>query len=571
MAVGIQSVAEQNLLIDTTYRLRIRITGNPSEAWVTGNLRYFSQDWDSAARILTVYGHPLRLESGQTWIVHARDRDNPNNVVTADILYNVNDKAPIIGSLPDIHLYREVETRVEFQIQNLQGFDVESLLTGLNAEVKDGLAIVDGEISEDDRFSVLSGDFRVTASYDGGVPPMRDFPFQIESGAPPQIGDVTVTPKGNYAEISFEDLDHAIGYQHRKVGDEVWSSFSEHQPLIDPGSVKVVLGNLSATVSFGAVVGANLYQYKLNSESHNVDWTTFVGTLSQGAITFPIDDLEEGVEYDVELRVFGPWIGDPITIKVYSGRIVAAAYWTSPNNSLVFWNIGTIPLLENDANLKTPQIAKRILMPSDLPGVCTAIAIDSDTETAYVAVGRIIYVFGYGDVENNGRATLAKSFTLPSTSGVFSLAFFDGKLYIRQNVSSSQSPSAVNYTAYIYNVPADIADKATAVGSDFFGSSQSSLINTRSISVTDEWIYYFTNNRIYSISRVNTDYRRVPVVLNQQASLESNDHAKRVGDQLYSMDIANGALSDANLAVTNQFLKRWVNGVSGFRDMDVLV
>ena len=59
----------------------------------------------------------------------------------------------------------------------------------------------------------------------------------------------------------------------------------------------------------------------LESDSHEVDWTRFTGTLANGFITTIIPDLEEGVEYTLRLRVGAPWIGPPVSIKVYGGRI----------------------------------------------------------------------------------------------------------------------------------------------------------------------------------------------------------------------------------------------------------
>ena len=318
----IQTIAAQNILIDTAYALSISITNSPAKAWVEGDLESFNTDWNASTGILKIEGTPDREVAERIWIVYAEDSADSTNIVQKTILYSVIPKAPIIGTLPDIHLYRNVDLNIDISIQNVGEITAKSLLIGMKSHKTDEGAKIDGKIPKDATFTKTQGNINIVAQYTGGASPMRDFAWTLETGVPPQLGAVSVIPKGNYAEISFTDLSHAISYEWlREDLDNLWHNFSSGQNVIDPSTVKVTPGNLQAQITFGAVTNANAYQYRLNTEDKAGVWVDFIGTLSNSMVTTIIPHLEEGVQYTLQLRVASPWIGEPINITIIGGRL----------------------------------------------------------------------------------------------------------------------------------------------------------------------------------------------------------------------------------------------------------
>lgn len=400
----IQSTARQNIIVDTDYSLTINISGNPLEAYATGDLEGFEQDWDADAGTLKIFGRPDRNFSGG-WLVHAKDRVDPTNIVTDDVFFDVVPKAPIFGTLPDIHLYREVPLNIDIPIQNLGGYTAKSLLVGMKSEkVEEGVKI-GGQLSGDTEYTIAESDIAIVAEYAGGVSQMRDFPIFIEEGAVPELGAITVTPKGNYAEVTFDELNHAIAYEWlREDIDVLWQSFSENRNIINPATVAVENGNLQAAVSFQRVLNANAYQYRVNIANSQGQWVDFVGTLANDRITTIIPDLEEGVTYTVQLRVSSPWIGVPITLSITGGRLAYCVNYNGANSALYIFNTGT-------AENAIAATVKKILLPTGNADP-RGIAIRNGNAYCLDGTDRRIYVFPLSTA-HNARAVAERSFTVP--------------------------------------------------------------------------------------------------------------------------------------------------------------
>ena len=570
--LSIESIDPQFIVVGTkNYVLEIDIGGAPTSVDPTGNMEGFDHTWNADLGKLYIRAVEVeRLIVGAIWkITISRGAES----LEAEILYNVIPPGLIFHDLDLIHLYKGVPISYHILMDNIPPLVLPTArLLGLKADVIDLGVWVYGQIPADSVFTDATGETFIAAPLDTGEILEKRYPYQIEEGDPPAMTTPTFTPKGNYGELVFPDVQHAIGYEWAfgEINDEtVWN---DTRPVVNPDDIEVTPGSGEVTLKFPNVPLASSYEYRLDSDTFTREWTRFQGILENGMITVIVPNLPPGQELDLSLRVAGPWVGTPVMIKVSGGRIVVAAYQSNRVNSLVLWNTGTLPLLANDATLQTPQLIKSVLMPSEVSGTITAIAVDSETETAYIVNNsETIYVFGFGSVGNAQRATLDKSFRLPSTTrDVSSLAFFDNRLYIKQQIENAQS--GAGYTAYLYNVPADTSDGGRAVGSDYFGHGDLRATSA-SISVTKDWIYHFFRNpAVMSVyARQPTDYQNARPVSQQNVSVETSASAKRVGDRLYSMDAGNGTISDVNVARANQYLKRWTNPTDGFRDMDVLV
>ena len=585
----IEAIDEQFIVLGTKdYALIVDISGEPDSVDATGHMEGFDSNWDASNGQLHIRAEEVsRLIAGVKWDIDAR---KDGKQVIGEVKYNVIPPPPIFATLPLIHLYRNVPINFDIDIANVPPLIIPNArLLGLKSELLEHGLNVGGKIPADSVFSFDSGNVTIIVpSETGETSTMHDYAYTLETGAPPKMTTPEFTPKGNYAEIEVDKVNHALGYEW-SIEDGIWNEFNERRPVINPSEVEVTPGTLEVTIKFPNISNASAYEYMLESETHNVAWTRFTGTLENGFITTIIPNLEEGVVYDLSLRVASPWIGTAIKIKVYGGRIIVVAYQGTIQvaggfNALTLWNTGTIPLLASDPDPKTPQLLKRILLPSELPLDSNSLrqpiedmVIDSETQTAYVVQlvdgtpdVRRIYVFGFGDVANNARATLIKSFDLPSNISVAAMALFDNKLYIAQRISGSAT--GLRYTGYIYNVPVDTADGATAVASDVFGNTP--LASVHSLAVEDDFIYYFTARSgtitMRSLPRVNDDYQNVPSIISQTVSVEDANYIRKIGDRLYSLGRSYGTLSDANVSARDVYLKRWIDPSSYRVGMGVL-
>ena len=265
--------------------------------------------------------------------------------------------------------------------------------------------------------------------------------YTLQPGAVPQIGAISVIPKGNYAEITFDDLDHAISYEFlRQDIDDVYQSFSEDRNIINPATVEIMPGHLSATVSFRRVMNANAYQYRVNTENTQGDWVSFVGTLQNNMITMIIPDLEDGVTYNVQFRVSSPWQGLPVTIQVTGGRIAYSIHKDGINsqNSFLYEFHTGVP--DNGV----AQRIKRILLPS---GIINPDSMAISGDLAYVSNAKgshptdySIRVFNHAETADGDRASLVSHFLHANAGNLrldYPMAIWGDEIYIGRSVGAT--------------------------------------------------------------------------------------------------------------------------------------
>lgn len=323
LPLSIESIDEQFITVGTEdYDLVIDITGNPDTAKATGHMEGFGQDWDAVNGQLHIKSEEVtRLINGVNW-----DIEVVKDVQTlmGQVAYNVVKAAPIFASLETIHLYRGVPINFDIVIQNIPPLLIpDSELLGLKSDLLDYGVNVKGEISTTDRFSFNSGNVTIIVpSENGGADTVYNYPYQIEIGTPPAISGVEFRAHGDYGELTFPDVTHALGYEWTlETGDDpTWNFFDSTRQIIDPGEIEMTLGHLSVTVKFPNVPGASSYEYQLVSEGNEGLWTRFTGTLANGFITTIIPNLQEDVEYTLRLRVASPWVGTPVSVTVFGGR-----------------------------------------------------------------------------------------------------------------------------------------------------------------------------------------------------------------------------------------------------------
>ena len=258
-------------------------------------------------------------------------------------------------------------------------------LMGLKSELLEYGVNVKGEISATDNFAFSSGNVTIIVpSEDGSTDTRYNYAYEIEDGSPPQIMSLSFIPKGRYGILEFPDVTHALGYEWQLEGQDpdIWNFFNDSRPLINPSEIEVTPGNLQVTIKFPNIATASSYEYMLESETHEVAWTRFTGTLSNGIITTIISNLEEGVEYDLWLRVGSPWIGTAVKVKVFGGRIcyTLQTQVTTDNNWLYIFHTG-------HPNNSVVSRIKRLRLPATLT-YPTSLAVNSENGD--------VYIVGYG-------------------------------------------------------------------------------------------------------------------------------------------------------------------------------
>ena len=510
LPLGIEAVDEQFIVIGTEdYALVIDITGNPDSVDAKGHMEGFFSNWDATQRQLRIEAEEVtRLITGVTWDLEVI---KGTETLTPKIKYNVIPAAPIFEALGTIHLYRGVEIFFDIHIENIPALIIPNArLIGLKSELFEQGVHVTGNIPADAVFASDRGNVTIIVPSDTNEEAdVHNYPYAIEAGSPPAIGTPIWTPKGNFGELMFEGVNHALGYEWQLEGQDGWHAFSEARPVIHPSTIEVTPGNLEVTIQFPNIAGASRYEYRLESETHEVDWTQFTGTLANGMITTIVPDLEDGVEYTLRLRVGSPWIGAPVSIKVYGGRLVYTVHDDDANSVLIAVNTGQAP---NDAS-QTAQAIKRFFLPTGLENPI-ALAIDGDTVYCYdnhtTASEKAIYMFSLSTA-NDQRATVIKKFKLPAathTNPVRDIFYFDGKLYIAQHLSRVQG--GLTYEFYLYTVdPAATANNATAAIINGWHLDDRSLI--MGLSVTEPFIRTISKQQLAGNSAWIATWDRTPI------------------------------------------------------------
>jgi len=498
--LSIESIDEQFIVIGTEdYRLVIDIPGNPESAEVSGHMEGFLQDWDAAnGQMHIISDEVTRLISGVNWDVKAV---KGTQTLMSQIAYNVIKAAPIFQTLPTLHLYRGVEINYDILITNIPDQIIpNSVLIGVKSELAEYGMNFRGMIPEDANFSANTGNVSLIVPSDtGDVAEMYDYPYQIEAGSPPSIGAVAMEPKGHFSEIQFTDVTHALGYEWQLEGEDpnIWNFFDSARPLINPSEIEVTPGNLNVTIKFPNIANASSYEYMLESETHEVAWTRFTGTLSNNMITTIIPNLEEGVTYTLRLRVASPWIGTPVSITVRGGRVLYTVYDQDANSVFYVTHTGQP---ENDINFVATAV-NRFFLPT---GLTQPYGLAIDGNTVYCTHNRReIWVFSL-DTEFDQRATLIRKFNLPAIN-INDIAFFDDKLYILGTILRSQSGKT--YNGQLYTVNANTANGATASAIDVYAFDPS-ISQGRAVSVSDDFI--FIMNFVSTAASIRTAERQPP-------------------------------------------------------------
>lgn len=505
--LSIEAIDEQFVPLGTTdYDLVIDITGDPDTVEASGHMEGFAQHWDAANGQLHIRSKEVtRLISGVFWTVKITKGAQTR---TADIAYNVVEAAPIFQTLVMLHLYRDVPINIDILIQNIPNvFVPNAKLLGLKSTLQDYGLNIGGELAADANFSVNEGDISVIVpSETGGTSEMHDYAYQIESGHPPAIGTPVFTPKGRYGTLEFTDVTHALGYEwtlQEGDADRVdWSVFDSTRQLINPDTVEVTPGQLQVTIKFPNIAGASSYAYRLESDEHEVDWKRFTGTLVDGMITTIIPDLEEGVEYTLRLRVASPWVGTPVSLTVYGGRICYALQidFFPPRDTFYLYLFHT----GHPSGTQPPRI-KRLLLPTPFVSSDGAsgptnggLAVNSDGDVFILnfingaANEKALYTFLAATIESaadGSRLTQDRKNPFPSsavhTNGNMSaggMAEFDGSLYINLTLSGRNWDGI-----QVLPVPTTDGAELTRTTS---GNNRIERVSRHGFSVTADTIWY---------------------------------------------------------------------------------
>ena len=452
LPLSIEAIDEQFIAIGTKdYDLVIDITGKPDTVEATGHMEGFAQDWDATNGQLHIRSEEVtRLIAGVTWNIKAI---KGTEVLTSEIKYNVIPAAPILEDLPMIHLYKGVPINVDVVIENIPPLIIPNArLLGLKSELLEYGVNVGGEIPADANLTLDSGDVTLVIPSDTGeTSDMHDYPYLIEAETPPAITTPEFTPYGNFGELAFDDINHALGYEWTLAeGDAAeWNFFNTARNTIHPNEVDITHGHLNVTLTFPNIAGASSYEYLLESELHNVGWTRFTGTLANNMITTIIPDLQDGVEYTLRLRVASPWIGTPISIKVYGGRLAYVIHEKFPNtiadSTLYIFHTGV-------ADGGAASRIKRLLLPTtfnDRDARIGGLAVDADRNvyilnTVGTSGEKALYVFNASVIDaasDGSRLSPSKKNPLPSDVGGGAqgrgLSIYNDELYMLLSASGT--------------------------------------------------------------------------------------------------------------------------------------
>ena len=454
--IGTLNYSQPITIVDSTTNTDVTIEG----LW-----EGFYMDWDQSTGTLTILSAEVtRLVGEYVWLVKAVEG---MTTVTAEIVYSVVPNGPIITPITDtVVFYRDTPANLDILIRNTPDeASVEGLQVGMkydSGETFEGVKIA-GMLPTGAKLTETTFTPQVTAE-NFAARVTSDLNCAILPGSPPEIGTVDFTPNGSYGEIEFTDVTNAFGYEWTlAAGDldslppEMLHYSDSTRGTIDPKSIEVTPGNLNVTVAFKMVPGASFYEYMLESESHNVSWTRFKGG-TQTLATIIIPDLQDGVQYTLRLRVASPWVGAPVSVTVYGGRLAFVMHEDGSDSYLYIFHTG-VP----DGGTATR--IKRLLLPTTFTGPDRGgIAIDGDD--AYIinvestGEDKALYKFDWtafddGDRVNNARRN-------PFGSGIFDGASSKGmgirgdELYI--NISNSNIQP---WDAALHVIDKDQTDGAT--------------------------------------------------------------------------------------------------------------
>ena len=310
--------------------------------------------------------------------------------------------------------------------------------------------------------------------------------YQVVSGTPPKIGTVTTRVKGDYAVLDFSEVSDAISYEWQFKGDDFWNVTNDQ---IDPGSVKIEHGNLEVTVRFDPILNARTYQYQIISGGSIVrDWITF-NKIENNMVTVIISNLEEGTEYELNLRVGEPWISDYITLKFTAGRLIYVMNIINGGTSEIF-------LLNTGTTIAGSLIqVKRISLPTVINRP-SGFAVHGDF--AYIIQGgsnKGLYVINHATTTNGNLATIERKNNFNSNFN--NLTIHGGMAYDKSNdnIYVYLSDIYLNHLAGLYIFSSNIVNGGTLVdlGSNPNLSTSTYFLNY-GVSIQNQDLYCITTN-----------------------------------------------------------------------------
>ncbi len=164
--LSIGAISAQMWLVDQDFSVQVAITGNPDEAYITGDIEGFGTDFDSATGILNIEGHPENLLVENTFTIHA---NKGTQSITRSVMYSVVTPSPVIESFGPLSISKG--TRFEQQI-NIANNPTDVKVTGpwifLNHETNAEGVLIFGDIPSDKDFTIDSGTITVVATNSGG-------------------------------------------------------------------------------------------------------------------------------------------------------------------------------------------------------------------------------------------------------------------------------------------------------------------------------------------------------------------------------------------------------------------
>lgn len=553
LPLAIEAIDEQFIVQGTKdYRLVIDITGQPDTAKASGHMEGFGQHWDAENGQLHIKAEDItRLINGVNWDIEAvKDVET----LMRQIAYNVVQAAPIFASLETIHLYRGVPINFDIVIQNIPPLLIpDAELLGLKSELLEYGINVKGQISATDHFSFNTGNVKIIVpSETGGADTVYNYPYEIEAGSPPQIESPVFTPKGGYGKLEFTDVTHALGYEwtlqegDQPVGDQaVWNTFDSTRQMIDPSEVEVIPGNLQVTIKFPNIPAAASYEYRLESENHEVDWTRFTGTLADGTITTIIPNLQEGVAYDLWIRVGAPWQGVAIRIRISGGRMLYTLHDRNADSYIIETNIGEIPEFESGQPRSTSTLLRKIFLPAEVTQPTAILVVDQTVYCVHrVSSGplhdqHLVYRFSIDGIASSQRISTFEKFTLGvrANGNIQGIDIFDSELYLKfvnTAIPASQWPGT--YNAWMCKADPNTANGATAAVSDFWGST--TFGQSADISVTADYVYAvrYHRTKLWFDSYVNVDGNNenpTTVITNRELGTPFPFNFKLIGNHAY--------------------------------------
>lgn len=449
--LSIENIDEQFITAGTKgYRLIVDIGGNPDRASVRGLTEGFYQHWDNSQKQLHILAEEAtRLINNVVWDIEAvKGRET----LDGQIKYNVVKAAPIFQQLPTIYLYRGVDLNFDVLITNIPDALIpESLLVSLKSELEDYGLNFKGHIPRTANYPVTRDTLRILVPDETGeTSTMHDYAYVIQSGSPPQIQSPIFTPKGTYGELSFDDLNpnHALGFEWTlddgPEAEAEWNLIDPLRPVINPSTVEVTPGNLDVTIKFRHISNAQTYEYQLVSEDREGLWQSFTGTLANGFITTIIPNLEEGVTYNLRLRVASPWIGTPVSIRVTGGRVFYTLQINTRDRTQHYLYIFSNGFADNALATRI----KRLLLPTSLSNPDEGgLAVNSDGDVFILNLvdgagnEKAVYVFNASTIEQTADgARLRQDRKHPFPSAAYSsssnilrsrhLAEYNNELYM---------------------------------------------------------------------------------------------------------------------------------------------